>query len=349
MYRRDNRYKTSKDLFHFGLNRHIKSLFNKSLFPGGEFNGSLRGLMDYVLLYAGSSFTVGFAEEECDTASLTKTPDAPEGTHKMAEATTHHQFPESHHMPAKPGSALVVPARPESARVRPAKPGPARVMSATPESPAKMATTPADAPLWPGLIASVLDPPLVSVRAAGIPRSAALSAPSQELTESAPEAAPSQELAESAPEAAPSQELAESAPEAAPSQELAESTPEAAPSQELTESAPEAAPFQELTESGIPGPLLVPSGSPEPLLVPPGSPEALLVPPSSPSSPLVPPSSPSSPLVPSSLELSERPRDSVPPERPLEIVVFPKEIVLGGGTCLPTHRVPRSARAARVP
>ncbi len=40
----------------------------------------------------------------------------------------------------------------------------------------RMATTRADAPLWPGLIASVLDPPLVSVRAAGIPRSAALSA-----------------------------------------------------------------------------------------------------------------------------------------------------------------------------
>ncbi len=82
-----------KDLFQFGLNRHIKSLFNKSLFPGGEFNGSLRGLMDYALLYAGSSFTVGVAEEECDTASLTKTPDAPEVMHKMAEATTHHQFP----------------------------------------------------------------------------------------------------------------------------------------------------------------------------------------------------------------------------------------------------------------
>ncbi len=34
-----------KDLFHFG---HIKSLFHESLFPGGEFNGSLRGLMDCV-------------------------------------------------------------------------------------------------------------------------------------------------------------------------------------------------------------------------------------------------------------------------------------------------------------
>ncbi len=222
-----------KDLFYFGLNRHIKAMFNKSLFSGGVFNGSLRGLMDYALLYAGSSFTVGVAEEEGDTMSLTKMADAPEGTHKMAEATTHHQKPESTHvMPTEPGSAHVMPA----------KPGSALVVPAMPESPAKMATTPADAPLRPGLITSVLDPPLVSVRAAGIPRSAALSAPSQELGESAPEAAPSKELAESAPEAAPSQELAESAPEAAPSQELAEFAPEAAPSRELAESAPEAAP-----------------------------------------------------------------------------------------------------------
>ncbi len=61
-----------KDLFHLGLNGHIKSQFNKSLFPGGEFNGSLRGLMDYALLYAGSLFTVGVVEEECDTAPLVK-------------------------------------------------------------------------------------------------------------------------------------------------------------------------------------------------------------------------------------------------------------------------------------
>ncbi len=87
-------------------------------------------------------------------------------------------------------------------------------MPATPESPAKMATTPADAPLWPGLITSVLDPPLVSVRAAGIPRAAALTvaepAPFQELAESAPEAASFQELTESALEPAPLQELTES-------------------------------------------------------------------------------------------------------------------------------------------
>ncbi len=50
-------------------------------------------------------------------------------------------------------------------------------MSATPESPAKMATMPADAPLWLGLIACVLDAPLVSVRAAGITRAVALTVP----------------------------------------------------------------------------------------------------------------------------------------------------------------------------
>ncbi len=71
-----------KDLFHFGLNRHVKSMFNKSLFPGGVFNGSLRGLMDYALLCAGSSFTVGVAEEGHDTALTHAMTDAPEGTHK---------------------------------------------------------------------------------------------------------------------------------------------------------------------------------------------------------------------------------------------------------------------------
>ncbi len=268
-----------KDIFRFGLCEPIKSYL-----PEGEFHCSLKDFMDYALLCAGSSFTVGVAEEEHDR--------------KMAATTTHHQSPESHNMPTEP----------ESAHVMLAKPGPARIMSATPESPAKMATKPADAPLRPGLIACVLDAPLVSVRAAGMPRSAA---------ESAPEAAPSRELAESAPEAAPSRELAESAPEAAPSQELAES----APSQELAESALQP----------------VPPSSPSSPLVPPSSPSSPLVPPSSPSSPLVPPSLPS-PLVLSSLALSERPRDPAPPECPLtfappecplEVVELPRDF-LGG-------------------
>ncbi len=193
-----------KDLFHFGLNKHIKSLF-----PGGDFKGSLRGFINCALLCAGSSLTVGVSDEERNTAPETKMVDAPEGTHKMAEATTHRQKPGSadvmptkpgsahvmptkpgsaHVMPAKPGSALIVPAKPGSALIVPTKPGsalivPAKpgsvlVVPAMPESPAKMATTPMDAPLWPRMIASVLDSPLVSVRAAGIPRSAPEAAPS---------------------------------------------------------------------------------------------------------------------------------------------------------------------------
>ncbi len=111
-----------KDLFHFGLNRNIKAQFNKSLFPGGEFKGSLRGFIDYALLCAGSSLTVGVSEEECNTTPETKMTDAPEGTHKMAAATMHHQFPESHNMPAKPQFAHVVPVKPGSVFVMPAMP-----------------------------------------------------------------------------------------------------------------------------------------------------------------------------------------------------------------------------------
>ncbi len=169
-----------KDFFHFGLCEPIKSYL-----PEGKFHCSLKDFMDYALLCAGSSFTVGVAEEEHDTALTHVMVDAPEHDRKMAATTTHHQSPESLNMPTEPESAHVMPAC---------------IMSATPESLAKMATKPADAPLRPGLIACVLDAPLVLVRAAGIPRSAALSAPSQEPAESAPEPAPSRELAESAPE-----------------------------------------------------------------------------------------------------------------------------------------------------
>ncbi len=43
-----------KDIFRFGLNEPIKSWL-----PEGQFNVSLRDFMDYALLCAGSSFTVG--------------------------------------------------------------------------------------------------------------------------------------------------------------------------------------------------------------------------------------------------------------------------------------------------
>ncbi len=147
---------------------------------------SLSCFLEFALTI-GSLFTVGVAEEDHNAAPC----------HKMAAD------PESQNSPAKPESALTRPAKPES--------------------PARMATTPADAPLWPGLMTSVLDPPLVSVRAAGIPRFVAEPALIRELAESAPEPAPIRELAESAPEPAPIRELAESAPEPAPIRELAES------------------------------------------------------------------------------------------------------------------------------
>ncbi len=118
---------------------------------------------------------------------------------------------------------------------------------------------PADAELGPGLIASVMDPPLMSVRAAGIPRASALV-----VTETVPltsvlpvmvvtilrvwaahctlEASP---VHESAPEASP---VHESAPEASPVHESAseassvhESAPKASPVHASTAEPPEVA------------------------------------------------------------------------------------------------------------
>ncbi len=72
-----------KDIFHFGLNEPIKSWL-----PEGQFNVSLRDFMDYALLCAGSSFTVGVAEEESGTAYASEMVDAPKCAHVMAVTTT---------------------------------------------------------------------------------------------------------------------------------------------------------------------------------------------------------------------------------------------------------------------
>ncbi len=47
-----------KDIFRFGLSEPVKSWL-----PEGKFNVSLKDFMDYALLCAGPSFTVGVAEE----------------------------------------------------------------------------------------------------------------------------------------------------------------------------------------------------------------------------------------------------------------------------------------------
>ncbi len=72
-----------KDIFRFGLNEPVKSWL-----PEGRFKASLRDFMDYALLRAGSSFTVGVAEEDSDTKSVSEMVDAPEHAHKMAATTT---------------------------------------------------------------------------------------------------------------------------------------------------------------------------------------------------------------------------------------------------------------------
>ncbi len=126
-------------------------------------------------------------------------------------------FTESRHVSADlPESRHVSADRPESRHKMATMPEPHRKMAATPDSPAKMAAmpeslakmattpephhvtavtkisqifffvgghstqAPADAELWPGLkrlITCVLDPPLMSVRAADIPVVSSLSSP----------------------------------------------------------------------------------------------------------------------------------------------------------------------------
>ncbi len=77
-----------KYIFCFGLNKPIKSCL-----PEGKFNCSLKDFMDYALLCADSLFTVGVAEEERDTASVTEMVDAPERIHKMpATAESAHKM-----------------------------------------------------------------------------------------------------------------------------------------------------------------------------------------------------------------------------------------------------------------
>ncbi len=304
-----------KDLFHFGISEPIKSLF-----PGGEFNGSLRESMDHALLLGGSTFSVGEAEPLPKMATIPEprqgTADIPESGHITAvhpesrhvtadlpeprHVTAVH--PESRHVTAVHPESRHIAGHPESRHVTAGHPETCHVLSVTPRHSRSVLRV-------PSLVSSVRDAPLVSAHAAGIPKPThtnplgpELIPPFQELTESAPELIP------------PSQELTESAPEPAPFQELTESAPEPAPSQELTESAPPEGPL-ELVPSSSPSSPLVPPSSPSSPLVPSSSPSSPLVPPSSPSSPLAPSSSPS-PLVPSRSALSEHPLASVPPERP---------------------------------
>ncbi len=80
------------EIFCNGINQPLKSKLRRE----GPFS-SLAHFMDYALLTVGSLFTVGFAEDERDTASATEMGDAPEVTHKMAVTTTHHHVSADRH------------------------------------------------------------------------------------------------------------------------------------------------------------------------------------------------------------------------------------------------------------
>ncbi len=176
-----------KDIFRAGLNKPIRSQL-----PGGKIHWSLEQYIDHALLLSGSLYTVGVAEEECNNPPVSAKPESP------------------HVMPATPESAHVMPATPESAhlnagharvclrhagharvclrhaghaRVCLRHAGHARVCSrhAGHQNFPKgiffggySTQASADAKLGPGLIASVMDPPLMLVQAAGIPRASAL-------------------------------------------------------------------------------------------------------------------------------------------------------------------------------
>ncbi len=113
-----------KDIFRFGLNEPIKSCL-----PEGKFNCSLKDFMDYALLCAGSLLNLGVAEEERDTASVTEMADAPECTHKMADATTHHYFSVNRH-----GPSHITASHPESHHVTADLPESRHISADLPES-----------------------------------------------------------------------------------------------------------------------------------------------------------------------------------------------------------------------
>ncbi len=76
-----------KDIFRFGLSESVKSWL-----PEGKFNVSLKNVIDYALMVAGSAFTVGVVEEERDTVSATEIADAPEHIQNGGHSNRSHHF-----------------------------------------------------------------------------------------------------------------------------------------------------------------------------------------------------------------------------------------------------------------
>ncbi len=183
-----------KDLFRFGLNEPVKSRL-----PGGEVNVRLRDFMDYALMLCDSPFTVGVAEEECDAALTHEMTAAPEHAHKMAvttesghkmavTTTPRHVIAASHESSQvtadrhessqvtadRHESSQVTADRHESLHVAADQPVSCHILSATPRYSRSVLQ-------YPSLASSVRDAPLVSARAAGIPKPTHFSPPVPEL------------------------------------------------------------------------------------------------------------------------------------------------------------------------
>ncbi len=129
------------------------------------------------------------AEEERDTASVTEMADAPECTHKMADATTHHYFSVNRHDPSlitavHPESCHITADLPESCHISADLPESCHITADLPESCHVLSATPRysrSVLQYPSRVSSVRDAPLVSARAAGIPKPTHSSPPVSEL------------------------------------------------------------------------------------------------------------------------------------------------------------------------
>ncbi len=182
------------EFFCDGINQPLQSEFRRE----GP-RSSLAQFMDYALLTIGSLLTVGVAEEEHGTAFMTeiaatlehahKMAATADPVHKMADTTTHRHFSadlwESSHVTVDrhelsqvtvdlPESLHIFADLPESLHVSADHPESHHVTADNPESCNNLPLTPRysrSVLRFPSLVSSVRDVPLVSARAAGIPKS----------------------------------------------------------------------------------------------------------------------------------------------------------------------------------
>ncbi|KAL0159558.1 hypothetical protein M9458_043283, partial [Cirrhinus mrigala] len=185
-----------KDIFRAGLTHPIRFGL-----PGGKIHWSLEKYIDYALLLARSSFTVGIADEGPRNPTVTPTPQPVRvmpAKSKPVQVTSTKPQP-AHVTSAKPQPALVKSTKPEPSHAKsvkakpahamPAAPGPAHAMPAAPESAPVMAARPEPEPVMATL-------PQPAHKMAAIPKPihkmAAISKPVHKM------AAPSESLAKMA-------------------------------------------------------------------------------------------------------------------------------------------------------